>query len=182
MRLARWFVGGAVIALILVLAVAVWMDRSATVQVVVSTDTTRDIRVQVSGAVATPGVVEVPGDARLIDVVNAAGGFTDAADVTALNLAGRVGDGEQILIPVLGETPPGGTGVAAQSSLLNLNTATAAQLDGLPGIGPVLAGRIVEYRDQHGPFTSVDELANVQGISPRLVEDLRPLVIVDENG
>lgn len=184
MRLARWFAGGAVIALIFVLAIVIWADRSTPVQVVVSAIPAAQIRVQVDGAVATPGIVVLPGDARLIDVVNAAGGFTDEADVTVLNLAGRVGDGERVLIPMLGAAPtvpsmsPSGEPVAP----VNINTATLAELDDLPGIGEVLAGRIVDYREEHGPFTSIDELSDVKGISPRLVEDLRPLVTVDGSG
>ncbi|HWV25006.1 MAG TPA: ComEA family DNA-binding protein [Thermomicrobiales bacterium] len=186
MRLTRWFAAGAVVALILVLAVAVWVDRSASVQVIVNPAPVREIRVQVDGAVATPGVFVLPSDARLIDVVDAAGGFANNVDVTTLNLAGRVGDGEHVSIPEAGAVSPPSpgspSGAMPTGAPLDINTATAAELDELPGIGPVLAGRIVDYRDANGPFTTVDELANVQGISSRLVEELRPLVTVNDGG
>lgn len=186
MRLVRWFVGGTVIALILVLAIVAWIDRSTTVQVVVSSLPPRQIHVQVEGAVATPGVVVVPGDARLIDVVNAAGGFSEDVNLASLNLAGRVGDGERVVIPntaIAGAAEPdlAPSGSEARGGRVNINVASVSELEDLPGIGKVLAGRIIEYRDEHGTFTSVDELANITGISSRLVEDLRPLVTIDDD-
>lgn len=187
MRLIRWFLAGAVIALILVLAIVVWIDRAASVQVVVSTIPAREIRVHVEGAVATPGVVALPGDARLVDAVDAAGGFAGDADFASLNLAGRVGDGERVIIPDTSAAlanPLATTKSAPEpgSAVVNLNTATADELVALPGIGPVLAGRIVEYRERQGQFVTVDELSSVTGISARLVDELRPLVTVDDGG
>lgn len=137
------------------------------------------------GRVAHPGVVTVPGDARVQDVVRAAGGLLADADLTRVNLARHVQDGEQIVIPRPGEevtTAPGpapaATGTAASSSPVDLNSADAAGLDALPGVGPVLAARIVQYRDTNGPFRSVDQLDEVSGIGAKLMEQLRPLVHV----
>lgn len=137
--------------------------------------------VHVIGAVRTPGVVRLPGGARVQDAVTAAGGALPEADVDALNLARVVTDGEQLVVPRPGEpasaasAPSSGAGTA--SALLDLNAAALADLDALPGIGPVLAQRILDRRQQHR-FTSVDELGEVSGIGPTLLERLRPLVRV----
>lgn len=181
----RLFFASMLLALIAVIGVTVWLDRLTPVSVVVRPVPADPIRVAISGAVATPGVVTVPYGARLSDVADAAGGFSTNADVTGLNLAGRVGDGETIVIPAINavasvSSTPGNGGPS--SGRININTATISELDELPGIGDVLAARIVEYRTKNGPFTSVDELTNVDGISPRMVEDLRPLVTVSDDG
>lgn len=143
------------------------------------------IEVHVLGQVARPGVVTVPADARVQDVVRAAGGLLDSADLTRVNLARRVQDGEQIVVPRPGQevtTAPGpapaGDGTAAPSSPVDLNAADASALDALPGVGPVLAARIVQYRDTNGPFRSIDQLDEVSGIGAKLMEQLRPLVRV----
>ena len=130
--------------------------------------------VHVVGAVTAPGVVRLPFGARVIDAVAAAGGATDEADLARLNLARALVDGEQVVVPRPGDPDA----VAAPSAdggaggLVDLNTASLAQLDELPGVGPVLAQRIVDRR----PFTSVDELDEVSGVGPTLLERLRPLV------
>jgi len=188
MTAVRLFVIGVVVALVLVIAAVVWLDRAAPLTVTVNTIAPRDMRVFVSGAVATPGVVTVPEGARLVDVVMAAGGFTDDTEYASLNLAGRVGDGETIFIPssISTTSDPGSPGnsvrIPDSGEKLNLNTAGIEELDTLPGIGEVLAGRIVEYREVHGPFGSVDDLVLVEGISARMVEDLKPLVTIDAGG
>lgn len=156
--------------------------------------------VHVVGAVQTPGVFPLAPGARVIDAVNAAGGFADDADRGALNLARAVADGEQIFVPRIGETPPepppgaaapggsdpgtsagngsgGGAGGGA-TGLVNLNTASQAELETLPRIGPKLAQRIIEYREQHGGFGSVDELRNVAGIGDATFEAIAPHVTV----
>ena len=146
--------------------------------------------VHVAGAVRDPGVVRLPPGARVVDALEAAGGARKGADLTSLNLARPVVDGEQVLVlregeqppattPDAGGSPPGGgaAGAGAAGALVDLNTADAATLDTLPGIGPVLAQRIVEQRASHA-FTSVDELVDVPGIGPALLERLRPLVRV----
>ncbi|QCB95239.1 ComEA family DNA-binding protein [Cellulomonas shaoxiangyii] len=144
--------------------------------------------VHVVGAVAAPGLVTVPVDARVADAVAAAGGSTPDADLAAVNLARTVVDGEQLHVPRVGEVPApsagapgtgdeaasGGTGGAGT---VDLNTADLATLDGLPGVGPVLAQRILDRRAR-APFTSVDELDDVSGIGPAVLERLRPLVRV----
>ena len=135
--------------------------------------------VHVVGAVVAPGVVRLPAGSRIVDALAAAGGATVDADLARLNLARLLADGEQVVVPRPGDpdpiraTPPEAQGGGA-SSLVSLNTATLAQLDELPGVGPVLAQRIVDRR----PFTSVDELDEVPGIGPTLLERLRSLVRV----
>lgn len=142
--------------------------------------------VDVVGQVATPGIVRLPTGSRVTDAVAAAGGPLPGADIARVNLARVVVDGEQIRIPAPGEELPvatgSGTGSTTASSgpagLVNLNTADLASLDTLPGVGPVLAGRILEWRSAHGRFTSVDELGEVSGIGERLLEQLRSRVTV----
>jgi competence protein ComEA len=144
------------------------------------------VLVHVVGAVHDPGVVRVSAGARVLDAVEAAGGALRKAQLALVNLARPVVDGEQIRIPVRGETVPPGPASSgavagpspAGSSPLDLNTADATALEALPGVGPVLAGRIVQWRTGNGRFTSVDELAEVQGIGERLLEGLRSLVSV----
>jgi competence protein ComEA len=135
--------------------------------------------VHVAGRVRRPGVYEFhPGD-RVIDAVQAAGGPRKGADLDALNLAALLTDGEQVLVPsrTPGGTVPGG-GTATTPGLVNVNTASEADLESLPGIGPVLAQRIVDYRTEHGPFASVDGLLDVSGIGPATLDDFRDLVTV----
>lgn len=187
MTVVRLFIVGVVIALVLVIAAFIWIDRSTPLTVTVNTLAPRDMRVFVSGAVATLGVVTVPEGARLVDVVQAAGGFTDDTDYTSLNLAGRVGDGENVFVPSSAVasgsvSPVSSVRVPGSGTKLNLNTATIEELDTLPGIGDVLAGRIVEYREANGPFGTVDDLVLVDGISARMVEGLKPLVTIDAGG
>lgn len=143
--------------------------------------------VHVAGEVARPGVVTLPLGSRVTDALAAAGGSLPTADLAAVNLARELVDGEQVLVPQPGVAPPasltspagspaGGPGAGA--SVVDLNAADVAALDALPGIGPVLAERIVTWRTEHGRFTSVDELAEVPGIGPSLLGDLRDRVRV----
>ena len=170
--------GMAVAAALVVIGVVLWVDHMTPVMITIEAAEEHAIRVDVSGEVRTPGVVNVPVGARLMDVVDAAGGFTDDAATDVLNLAGRVGDGEQVVIPRVGQTDAIATMPVAVDQLINLNTATVDELDELPGIGDVLGGRIVAYRDENGAFRTVDELAEIEGISPRLVDEIRPYVTV----
>lgn len=136
--------------------------------------------VHVAGLVHTPGVVRLPAGARVLDAVEAAGGARDGVDLTGLNLARLVTDGEQVFV---GVSPPAGAAATpgageSESKLVNLNTATNDQLEALPGIGPALAGRIMAWRDEHGRFASVDELQEVSGIGPATFAELADLVTV----
>ncbi|HEU0114345.1 MAG TPA: ComEA family DNA-binding protein [Thermomicrobiales bacterium] len=161
-------------------------DRAAPEIVIEPAATPAAFVVEIAGAVATPGIYQVDPEARLANVVATAGGFAPQADLTALNLARRISDGDKIVIPslaaatapVVAPNAPSGPTTASTGQALDLNAASADELDALPGIGPVLAQRIVDDRTTNGPFATVDELARVQGISPRMVDALRGLVVV----
>jgi competence protein ComEA len=122
--------------------------------------------VDVAGAVASPGVMELPAGARVRDAIEAAGGFLDGAERSSVNLARPLVDGEQVYVPVAGEDRAGP---------VNVNAADAAALETLPGIGPVLAERIVADRAANGPFVSIEDLDRVSGIGPSLVARLAGL-------
>ena len=132
--------------------------------------------VHVVGAVRHPGVYTLPAGSRTRDAVRRAGGAGRHADLAAVNLATRLADGEQVRVPR--RAPPvaasAGTPADLPPAIVHLNSATAEQLDALDGIGPALAQRIVDYRDAHGGFGSVDELDDVSGIGPVRLESLRP--------
>lgn len=155
--------------------------------------------VHVDGAVARPGVVTLPPGSRVSDAVAAAGGVSADADTRLVNLARLLQDGEQVVVPRPGEVvaaptgpgaappggpaagdgvPVGGAEMGAAAGPVDLNAADVTALDALPGIGPVLAQRIVEHRDQQGPFTSVDDLTSVSGIGPAVLSRIRDLVSV----
>lgn len=140
--------------------------------------------IHILGAVARPGVYELRAGDRLLDAVAAAGGFTDAADRAQLNLARSVVDGEQIVVPAVGEvlaSPPptgGAAGGGGGGGLVNLNSADAAALDTLPGVGPATAANIIAWRTENGRFTSIDDLLSVPGIGDKTLENLRKLVTV----
>lgn len=147
-----------------------------------TTDGPAVVVVDVAGAVRHPGVFELPTGSRVVDAVDAAGGTLRRADTTPLNLARVLADGEQVLVPERGAAPgalaptvPGATTAPAQ---VDLNNATLEQLDALPGIGPVLAQRILDWRTANGGFTSVDQLQDVSGIGDATYADLAPLVRV----
>ena len=143
--------------------------------------------VHVVGQVRRPGVVRLPVGSRVLDAVQAAGGETSEADLSYINLARLVADGEQIVVPKPGESIPapgapgtgqGSSGMGSAGSLIDLNSADASALDTLPGVGPVLAQRILDWRAQHGRFSSVDELGEVTGIGDKLLAQIRPKVTV----
>lgn len=138
--------------------------------------------VHVAGQVHRPGVVEVEHGSRVHDAVEAAGGALPGADLAAVNLARPVVDGEQVYLPAPGEAVAAqaqpSDPVSGASGLVNVNSADAAALDTLPGIGPALAQRILEWREQHGPFRSVEELLEVSGIGDATLRRLRDLVTV----
>ena len=160
-----------------------------------ATDGAANLLVHVSGAVQRPGVVSLPPGSRVFQAIDAAGGTIAAADVNSLNLAATVTDGAKIHVPVAGEPPMpeavegGGSvgssqqagstaGATPAGTLININTASVEELGTLPGVGPVMAQRIVDWRKEHGPFASVDELDAISGIGPKLMESLQDLVTV----
>lgn len=138
------------------------------------------VYVHVAGAVTTPGLYSLPAGARAMDAVAAAGGFAPDAERGAVNLARPVADGEQIVVPVVGAVPPPSApgGGPAGDVVVDLNTADAAALDGLPGIGPALADRILSWREENGRFASVDDLLAVPGIGEKVLAGLRERVRV----
>ncbi|WOX24428.1 ComEA family DNA-binding protein [Streptomyces solicathayae] len=141
--------------------------------------------VDVSGKVRRPGILSLPAGSRVADALRAAGGVHPGTDVTGINRARVLMDGEQVVVgvpgagggPVGGPAPPGGApGGAGAGAPVSLNSATVEQLDTLPGVGPVLAQHILNYRTEHGGFRSVAELREVNGIGARRFADLEPLV------
>jgi competence protein ComEA len=150
-----------------------------------------EVVVHVSGAVKQAGVYRLAPDSRVADAIEQAGGTTENADLDALNLAEPLQDGQKIHVPRKGEasvpttasvspprTPRSAPQAAAVQFPIDLNSATAEQLEAIPGIGPVLAQRIIEYRQMRGRFQSVDELLEVRGIGPKRLESMRPYVTV----
>lgn len=134
--------------------------------------------VSVIGQVRQPGLVTVSDGARVADAITAAGGALPDADLSTVNLARLVVDGEQIAVGIPGSSPPGDGDPATDTGLIDLNTATQAELEGLPGIGPVLAQRIIDFREDNGGFTAVEQLREVSGIGPSVYEDIVDLVTV----
>ena len=138
--------------------------------------------VDVEGAVRRPGLVRPPKGARVADAIARAGGMTRKAQRAGVDLAAPVSDGQQVLVPdggaaAAGAGVAGGAGGSAASGPVSLSAATAEQLDALPGIGPVTAQKIVQFRQQHGPFQSVDGLDAIPGIGPARIAALQGLVV-----
>jgi competence protein ComEA len=157
-----------------------------------------DLVVDVCGAIARPGVYHLPAGARVCDLLDAAGGATSQAELAAVNLAAKLTDGQQVAVPkrgqaatVVGAGGPGGAGgssagtggaatagPSAASAPVNLNLATAEQLDALPGVGPSTAQKIIDYRTANGSFRSVEDLKNVSGIGDAKFAALKDMVTV----
>ncbi|HEV7807417.1 MAG TPA: ComEA family DNA-binding protein [Solirubrobacteraceae bacterium] len=135
------------------------------------------VTVHVAGAVRRPGVYRLPAGARVDDALRRAGGPARRADLSAVNLAAKLEDGRQVLVPL---RPPvaGGSGGGVPTAPVNLNTATLEQLDTLDGVGPGIAQRILDYRQQHGGFRRAEELGEVPGIGDKRLATLLPLVTV----
>jgi competence protein ComEA len=143
-------------------------------------DQTADLLVvHVSGPVARPGIVVLPADSRVADAVAAAGGALGSADLQLLNLAAPVADGEQVIVPRSGGAGPSATArPAADEGQVNLNEADVTELEELPGVGPVLAERIVAHREANGPFGSIEDLLDVPGIGEGRLGTLRDVAVV----
>jgi len=137
--------------------------------------------VDVAGAVRLPGLYRLPHGSRVADAVAKAGGANARAALDGVNLAAPLADGEQVVVPTKlaggGVAAPAGSSPTSTTGPVSLSTATAEQLDALPGIGPVTAQKIVDYRTAHGAFRSVDELDAISGIGPAKLDQLRGLVV-----
>ena len=137
--------------------------------------------VDVVGAVRRPGLYRLAHGSRIADAVTRAGGATSKADLAQINLAAPLADGEQVVVPRRGagvaSTGAGSVPAGSTSAPVQLSTATLEQLDSLPGVGPVTAQKILDYRQKHGAFQSVDELDAVPGIGPKRLEQLHELVV-----
>jgi competence protein ComEA len=159
------------------------------------TVTPSPLRVYVTGAVQTADVYILPPGSIVKDAIHAAGGATSDADLQRINLAVQVHDQQQIYVPYQGESTPAsplhsaplpatstpssqGAGRSSTLAVININTADAAALETLPGIGPTFAARIIDYREQNGPFSSVEDLIQVKGIGPATLDKMRDLLVV----
>jgi len=181
----RRLLAGALLALV-VLVVA-WRHATASSPVAAplrvapivphARDPVAAVVVDVVGAVRRPGLVHLGKGARVADAVARAGGLTRRAERSGVNLAAPVSDGQQVVVPVHGAVVAGGGTASGAAGPVALSTATPEQLDTLPGIGPVTAQKIVTYREQHGSFTSVDELDAIPGIGEARIAELQGLVV-----
>lgn len=147
-----------------------------------ATATPRPLRVYVSGAVHRSDVYTLPPDSIVKDALVAAGGATDEADLDRINLALPVADGQHIYVPRLGEESPPvppPSGASPLDGKININTADSAALEALPGIGPVIAQRIIDYRLANGPFAQIEEIMDVSGIGPATFEKIEDLIATE---
>ena len=179
----RLLIAGLALAVVLVLGVRHLADRARPPAPMVAAEIS-DVRaeptpklvVHVVGAVRRPGLYRLSDRSRIADAVKRAGGPTRHADLSAVNLAAPIADGVQVVVPARTHSPaaPSSAGpAAAPGGPVHLNTATLEQLDALPGVGPVTAQKILDYREQHGAFSSIDELDAIPGIGPARLEQLR---------
>ncbi|HEX5807587.1 MAG TPA: ComEA family DNA-binding protein [Anaerolineales bacterium] len=170
----------------LFLAALVWVvARNPTGEPVIlrPAPTEKPVIVYITGAVPRPGVYALPKNARVQDAISAAGGFLAEAEKSQINLAALIEDGEKFDIPyVEGASPvlatPMPEVVTSTTELINLNTASALELEALPGIGPTTAQKIVDYREQNGPFINAEDIINVSGIGPGTYERIKDLITV----
>jgi competence protein ComEA len=205
-RTVRYAGVGTLVGVVALAALLLWRGReqpTLVLEVQPLTDPSQ-IRVYVGGAVVTPGLYSLARGSRVAEAIDAAGGTTADGDTSALGMAAPLEDADQVIVPSRpptavptqpvptqpvalggGATPdpsgPSPTAVATRApAATNINTASAAELEALPGIGPALAARIIEHRETNGPFQSVDELEQIRGISAAMVEELRPLVTIGQ--
>ena len=140
--------------------------------------------IQVKGAVEKPGIYSMPANSRVQDAIQEAGGLTKQADETAVNLAAFLKDGQYVFVPEKGQTTFSSVTQAAEAVIIgqpvNINAATAAELDALPGIGPQKALDIIEYRKTHGLFQSIDQIQDVPGIGPAIFAQIKNFIRLDQ--
>ncbi|MGE3798951.1 MAG: helix-hairpin-helix domain-containing protein, partial [Thermomicrobiales bacterium] len=162
-------------------------DRLRPEIVIVQGNTDTTISVGITGSVENPGIYPLPAGSRLDDLLEISGGWAGDADIASLNLAMLLEDGDLIEVPILANEPSTtaeavvdhpAMGLTSNDPRLDLNSATLEELDGLPGIGPVIAQAILDERARLGGFESIEQLVAVSGISERMVEDLRKLIVV----
>ena len=134
--------------------------------------------VHVSGAVVNPGLYQLPHGSRILDAIQAAGGLLPEADEEALNLAALLKDGQRVLVPTHAQAQATTSSNSASGALIDINSASQEALESLPGIGPVLAQRIDEYRESNGPFATIEDLLKVEGVGADTFEKLKELVTV----
>ena len=176
--------GGGVLIVVVALGAAAWFGLNQPAALPAAGATAAEsapdaaLTVHVSGAVVHPGLVNVPSGARIADVVSAAGGALPDADLRALNLAAPVRDGEQVAVPGQSEAVAVGGGAVDGDGRVRINLADAIELQALPGVGPVLAERILAHRDENGPFAVVEDLLDVSGIGEGKLASLRDSVAV----
>jgi competence protein ComEA len=178
-RVAAWF-AGIVLAATLVLLVAIEIDqRNAPPLVITVAERNDEIQVEIAGAVEQPGVYRRNRGDRVVDLIDAAGGLLPEADVSSINQAAQLIDGQRITVP-FDQPEPSLALIASPSAtaLIDINRATVEELMELPGIGEVRAEAIIAFRNQHGAFSSIEELLYVEGISATLFEGIRPLISV----
>jgi competence protein ComEA len=180
---------GAAAAAVIVATIVFWLvaefdRRSAPTIEISGPRNNQPIVVEIAGAVASPGVYELRDGDRVVELIETAGGLVPEADTSELNQAALLVDGQRVTIPYESSTEPTHEPVNRASPeaapLLDLNTATVEELDELPGIGEVRATAIVEFRNQHGPFQSIEELLFVDGISENLLEEIRPYLTINQ--
>ena len=172
-----WIAAGAVALVAIGGALVLWPDPTTPppIEIIGARPPDARITVHVSGAVARPGLVSLPPDSRVADAVVAAGGAIPGAALTGLNLAAPLANGQQLIVPTV---EAGGAVVVAGDGGVHINTADVSALQTLPGVGPVLAQRIVDHRMEFGPFTVIEDLLEVPGIGEAKLAALRDAVLV----
>jgi len=174
----RTWIAAATVAALAGGAMLLWPGGGSTappIEIVAARPADTTITVHVSGAVAKPGLVSLATGSRVADAVLAAGGALPGALLTSLNLAAPVSDGQQLVVPAAGA---GSDGLGVGDGRIAINTADVTALEALPGVGPVLAQRIVEHRNRNGPFAVVEDLLDVPGIGEAKLAALREMVLV----
>lgn len=179
----QWMALGLMLGLLSAAAILLVVTRPSGQPItILPAPTPAPIRVDVSGKVVNPGVYTLPPDSRVVEAIEAAGGLLDTADISMINLAARVEDGDKVWVPETGALEGDLPQIPARSSsvAININSATASELETLPGIGEVKANQIVAYREEHGMFLNIEDLLNVPGIGPELLEKIRSEITLSD--